>query len=639
MRNKFYALLAFAGMLATQSAWAQADPSAIDYKAAGINAETAQATLNDEIVSVKLGQSVTGVYCMRGGKDGNPPVSHAYQYQYCLDTDNYAQYFVISHKDFPYANNTITTTYNISGFNGAGHSGYNLMKQAIPALLTDAKVNNIPEIKAIFLLYFNLAAQENADISGPFTYNEDKANSEDPRTYQSLKEVYYNIKKDIDNCIACWEYYDANRDEAYKAVIEKYLATLTTDAKAQSDFDYYGKKYKHDHRFVTFMHLANSLQLRMAMHMAKVEPTTAKAWAEEAVKRGVVANVMEQQGIYPTNAGFAHPLAEILTTWNDNRLSASFESLLMSLDHPYTKYLFLPNENPIENIENSEITPAQSRIVGIRSGSFVGDGQAAGSNPFINYSSLDKEAILNAPLYFVSYAETCFLRAEGALRGWNMGGTAQSFYEEGIRYASIEDPYYASEGWYDTETSYVDYVEEYMAKESATEYTQVDPQGLGEPWPSVTKIGVKWNESDSQETKLEKIITQKYIALFPDSHEAWAELRRTGYPKMFAVLNAADGDGSIKQGDMIRRAPYRFTDPVQLGYWEATGLPALGGPDVQATRLWWDVDCGNFEGSESGVESVTMQNTTAGKTYSIDGRIVNSNMRGIMIRDGKKIVK
>ena len=30
-------------------------------------------------------------------------------------------------------------------------------------------------------------------------------------------------------------------------------------------------------------------------------------------------------------------------------------------------------------------------------------------------------------------AEAAFLRAEGALIGWNMGGTAQKFYEEGIK--------------------------------------------------------------------------------------------------------------------------------------------------------------------------------------------------------------
>ena len=110
----------------------------------------------------------------------------------------------------------------------------------------------------------------------------------------------------------------------------------------------------------------------------------------------------------------------------------------------------------------------------------------------------------------------------------------------------------------------------------------------------MTKIGVKWSEGDSQETKLEKIITQKYIALFPLSTEAWAEMRRTGYPKVFPVLNTDDGDGSIEQGEMIRRIPWKATDPIAKERIKASGLPALGGPDLQSTRLWWDVDVPNF---------------------------------------------
>jgi hypothetical protein len=167
-----------------------------------------------------------------------------------------------------------------------------------------------------------------------------------------------------------------------------------------------------------------------------------------------------------------------------------------------------------------------------------------------------------------------------------MGGSAQFFYERGIQNATLEDPMSGPE--YDA------YVNEYMQLENAIAYKSVDPIGDGEPWESVTKIGVKWNEGDDNETKLEKIITQKYLALFPLSTEAWAEMRRTGYPKVFPVLNTDDGDGSIEQGDMIRRIPWVPTDPVAASMVEASGIPALGGPDEQATRLWWDVDVPNF---------------------------------------------
>ena len=63
-----------------------------------------------------------GIFCMRGGKDGGLPAEHAYQYQYSLGPDCYAQYFVVSHKDFPYSSEILTSTYNIAPkFNGGPH--------------------------------------------------------------------------------------------------------------------------------------------------------------------------------------------------------------------------------------------------------------------------------------------------------------------------------------------------------------------------------------------------------------------------------------------------------------------------------------------------------------------------------------
>ena len=134
----------------------------------------------------------------------------------------------------------------------------------------------------------------------------------------------------------------------------------------------------------------------------------------------------------------------------------------------------------------------------------------------------------------------------------------------------------------------------YKARESAVEYTYIDPMNEANNIGSVTKIGVKWNEGDDPEVKLEKIITQKYIALFPYSYEAWSELRRTGYPKIFPVLNVEDGDGSLAEGDLIRRMPFPGnTAAIQYDI-ANSGLEALGGDDLQATRLWWDVDAPNF---------------------------------------------
>ena len=42
------------------------------------------------------------------------------------------------------------------------------------------------------------------------------------------------------------------------------------------------------------------------------------------------------------------------------------------------------------------------------------------------------------------------------------------------------------------------------------------------------KVSPKWDSEADKEIKLERIITQKWIAMFPEGCEAWAEQRRTG---------------------------------------------------------------------------------------------------------------
>ena len=532
-----------------------------------------------EVLRTYFQQTLAGQYNIRGGKEGGLPAEHAYQRQYSLGPDLYAQYFTIPHKDFMYG--THTSTYNVSAeFNDNALGAYTMAKNAIMPLLNHPLIDSIPEMKAINLLYYCVTAQERADLAGPYTYLEDKINSESPQEYTDVKTIYYGIVENLNTIVACLENYET-RPDWYKEKITNMMMAYCQTSRGMLTGDFSMNSY---------IKLANSLKLRMAMHIVKVEPETAQRWAEEAVAGGVVENADEQQGLFPMISGFNHPLPGIANSWGDLRMSASFESLLMSLDHPYTKYLFMPNSYDFINTKTGEVLmEAGTRICGLRSGTLVGNGQTYAQNQRQAYSTFSTDVVYSSqcPTYFVKWAEVDFLRAEGALRGWNMGGTAQEFYERGIRNAYLEDPLIGA-------AQYTELVDAYMEQEVPVDYIQVDPLRDGPDWASVTKIGVKWNEADDNETKLEKIITQKYIALFPLSTEAWTELRRTGYPKLFPVLNTDDGDGSIEQGEMIRRIPWVPTDPIAAAMVENSGIPALGGPDEQATRLWWDVDAPNF---------------------------------------------
>ena len=524
----------------------------------------------------------SGIYCLRGGKiqDGvvYKPAEHAYQRQYSYGPDLYAQYFTIPHRDFMYGRHT--STYDLSAdFNSNPLGAYTMAKNVFIPVLTHQEINNIPEIKAITLLYYCLSAQEHADLSGPFTYIEDRLNTESPTRYDNLRTIYHDIANSLDDIVACLKYYEENRPEWYKEKIKKIIER----------FDFTRSWDTGDYSMNPYIKLANSLKLRMAMHIVKVEPATAKEWAEEAVASGVIEYTGDQMGFFQIWDAIGHPLRNI-QSWGDIRMSASFESLLVSLNHPYTKTLFKKNNNRIVNRNDGSVLEADTRICGIRSGVYVGTGQSYYENQYQAYSTFDTEMMVEAPLYFIKWAEVDFLRAEGAVRGWDMGGTAEEFYERGIRNADLVEPWVADFFG----VPYSAYVDEYMEQTEATPYTNIDPIGDGEPWESVTKIGVKWNDGETNETKLEKIITQKYLALFPLSTEAWTELRRTGYPKLFPVLNTDDGDGSIAPGEMIRRIPWVPSDPITMNAVNSSGIPALGGPDEQATRLWWDVDVPNF---------------------------------------------
>lgn len=568
----------------------------IDYKKVISDEGVAEAimALDDNIRTAQ-----TGVYGIRGGKDGGAPESHAYQFCYSLGPDNYVQYFCVPHSDFPYSNFTLRSTYDLcKGSIGGPGSGFAASKQYIAPLLNTEKIDSVPELKAIFLTLFNYSAIENADLFGPMPYEEFKAlRDKSPFKYNDVQTIYYGVKKNLDDAVACLKYYKDNRSQAYKEQLANVMYSYLTIVN-----DPYSKTWEDMEPWIRF---ANSLKLRMAIHMSGIEPKTAKEWAEEAVRDGVITDVDNEVAIYPTFSGKDHPLVEI-TGWSDAVMGASFINLLENLDHPYMKYLFTKNSvglakspQAVEGSSCPATTPINSVYVGMRDGVAPGEGQAAANNPYCGYSMLDKAylAQTQAPLYLMKCSEVYFLLAEGALRGWNMGGTAQQFYEQGIRYAALESRSF-------TGNKYNKLVDDYLNVEAPKGIAYVDPQGLTPDMPSVTKIGVKWNEGDSPEVKLEKIITQKYIASFPYSYESWVDLRRVGYPKLFPILGVADGDGTIKAGDswvqtkenIMRRIPWASDDPQTKADIEETGLPALGNgaSDTQGQHLWWDNGASNF---------------------------------------------
>ena len=171
-------------------------------------------------------------------------------------------------------------------------------------------------------------------------------------------------------------------------------------------------------------------------------------------------------------------------------------------------------------------------------------------------------------------AEVTFLRAEGALRNWAMGGEARDLYEQGIRLSFEEKG--------------VKGADEYI-KDQTSQYPDVYTPPVGPGYTSkLSDITIMWEDGQPNfERNLERIIVQKWIAIYPLGIESWAEFRRTGYPKLMPVALNKSG-GSIPEGTWIRRLPY----PAEEYSLNRTNVTAavgmLNGPDTGGTPVWWD---------------------------------------------------
>ena len=192
----------------------------------------------------------------------------------------------------------------------------------------------------------------------------------------------------------------------------------------------------------------------------------------------------------------------------------------------------------------------------------------------------------------MSAAESYFLLAEAALRGWNTGGgTAKSYYEDGVRASFSELGVSGADEYLQSHAVPADFVDPLtlVASSDAATIALAEVNST----KAASTVTPCWDDAKTDEERLEKIITQKWIAGFPEGKNAWAEQRRTGYPKLISVrVNTNESVIPTELG--VRRIPF-IQDEVNNnpeGYAQAVEL--LGGPDNGATRIFWDVDAPNF---------------------------------------------
>lgn len=322
----------------------------------------------------------------------------------------------------------------------------------------------------------------------------------------------------------------------------------------------YGGDYK------KWIRLANSLRLRLAMHIVKVDPATAKTQGEKALNPangGVLTVNSDNAGV--SGGGYHNPLNVLTTVWTDISMGASLESYMVGYKDPRLPKYVTPATDPA----------FAGQYKGIRIGSLVTAKPGYNGFSVLNPATVAANA---APMMIMPAAEVWFLKAEAALRGWAGAGDVQTNYTTGIQTSMAQ--WGVSAGNYITDGTSL-----------PTAY--VDPLNAINNSPAVSTITVNWNSGDSNELKLERIITQKWLAMFPEGQEAWTEYRRTGYPKLFPVV-VNNSNGAIDTKIQVRRLPYPQNEYSTNGTEVQKGVQLLGGPDNGGTRLWWDVNKPNF---------------------------------------------
>ncbi|TDW95802.1 SusD/RagB family nutrient-binding outer membrane lipoprotein [Dinghuibacter silviterrae] len=467
---------------------------------------------------------------------------NAYQLDQNLNADCYAGYMM---SPDPFRGNINNLSYSlVDGWNqNPWNDAYTLAMGPINAIEKAGIPASAPDFWAIALILKVETMDRLTDKFGPIALSQ-VGLSVLSTPYDAQQSVYQQFFGELDTAVAN---------------LQAYIAA-NPGSKPFASFDLvYGGDY------TEWLKFANSLRLRLAMHLTKIDVATAQAQAEKALAASGGLMSVPADNAAVSGGGYHNPLFVITTSWTDISMGAPVESYMVGYNDPrLPKYCSPATDSRFAG-----------QYVGIRIGSAI-----TAKPGYTGYSTLNPQTCVASaqPMLMMTAAEVWFLKAEAALRGWTGAGTAQTDYETGI--TTSMNQWGVSPGAYLTD-----------ATSTPANYT--DPGNAANNATAASTITIAWNPAATNEQMLERIITQKWIAMFPEGQEAWTEYRRTGYPKLFPVVNN-NSNGTIDSQIQIRRLAYPQNEYSTNNAAVTAAVKVLGGPDNGGSRLWWDVNKGNF---------------------------------------------
>jgi hypothetical protein len=485
------------------------------------------------------------------------PYGGAMQILHSLFFDTYANYFATT------APNFLSDRYVMVGSWLAGDfdSFYGNVAPQIKYAEDFARSNNLEPEFAMMKIWKIHIFDRYTDCLGPIVYSQ-YGNMAKSVPYDAQSAIYASFFTELDSAISI-----------LKAHAGQNSATLANyDDLYQGDLDKWQK-------------FGSSLRLRLALRVKYVQPDVAKTQAEKAVTEGVITDNADN-GWVTTSPDFQNPY-DIISDWGEYRMSADMESILKGYLDPRVASYFAPAKEP-------DATDDPAGVVfpyeGMRNGQTKNDRSAVDFNSKMSDMSDPYTVVGGAgPKWFVIRAfETYFLRAEGALEGWAMGGNAADLYKTGIETSLAEN------GFDDLKNLAGD---DYINNTLLPASPGIDPNTLPANTPPVVQapvctVPIEFMTGGTKEQQLEQIITQKWIGLYPDSQEAYAERRRTHYPILYNRLESENLD--VPATSLPVRLVYwssEYTNNVEevnaaIGKLNAESTTPNG--DKASTKLWWD---------------------------------------------------
>ncbi|AOW11172.1 SusD/RagB family nutrient-binding outer membrane lipoprotein [Flavobacterium gilvum] len=423
--------------------------------------------------------------------------------------------------------------------------------------------------------FFYAAASPQMDVV--LEYTKPGGKLQDPMKYAIAKIYRVSMYLPITDNWGAIPYFQAGNGkkevlyDSQEDIYKDFLKTLKEATAVLSAYNGTGKFFeKGDIIYggspAKWLKFGNSMRLRVAMRISKKDPALAKAEAEAAVAApgGLLISNADNANV-SVSPIYTNPLGGYANL-GEFRMSSSMESVLKGFNDPRLPKFFAPalNGGAYKGVRNG-MTVTQmadpTNSINVTSG--------INATNVSNSVTAAKDNEGKTPWTIFTAAETYFLLAEGALNGWNMGGTAASFYNAGIT-ASLNQ-------WSITGAE----VTTYLAGTST-------PIALNDSYntPAMTDIPVAFAATPDKQR--EQIGTQKWLAIFPYSSEAWSEVRRTGFPKLYPRLNSDNLDSPASDPLSIRRLPYPAIEAAVNAGGLASGISKLGGPDKSSTKLWWN---------------------------------------------------